>query len=295
MSLTNPAILLLALTAVSAFQAPSSLHLTRSSRFSSSPQISFTSLNVEGKKRRRKRKDSSTSSPVADPTVDSSQKAPPAPTQPKESAKDLAAKMLAQEQMMFDEEDLTDYTPVALSSDRINAAASKAGYNLDESVSSSAAGEQLNDIFDAGDFLAKKREKQLAEKENSEGSTLVATKKRIKRSDIEAYTRLLEMDPLADEDSRYFEEDNKVDFISALLGDVEPNLREVTDEENRTGKKIVKKTSFLGIGSGPLQLGHFFGALAIVLCAFVEYPGFPLTNLPDPLRGALQGGEYYSV
>ena len=24
--------------------------------------------------------------------------------------------------------------------------------------------------------------------------------------------------------------------------------------------------------------------------AFIEYPGFPLTNLPTPLRGALQGG-----
>ena len=38
-------------------------------------------------------------------------------------------------------------------------------------------------------------------------------------------------------------------------------------------------------------MGHFIGALGIVLCAFVEYPGFPLTNLPTPLRGALQGGE----
>lgn len=191
--------------------------------------------------------------------------------------------MLAQEQMMFDEEDLTDYTPIPLDDDRITAAASKAGYDI-----SSSAGEQLNEIFDAGDFLAKKREKQLAELDDS--STLVATKKKIKRSDIKAYTKLLEMDPLADEDSRYFEDDGEVDFISALLGDVEPGVKETADEENRTGKKVVKKTSFLGIGSGPLQLGHFFGSLAIVLCAFVEYPGFPLTNLPDPLRGALQGG-----
>ena len=129
--------------------------------------------------------------------------------------------------------------------------------------------------------------------EKAEDSTPVLNTKKIKRSDIEAYTRLLEMDPLADEDSRYFEDDGKVDFISALLGDVEPNVKETAEEENRTGKRVVKKTSFLGIGSGPLQLGHFFGALAIVLCAFVEYPGFPLTNLPDPLRGALQGGESF--
>lgn len=48
---------------------------------------------------------------------------------------------------------------------------------------------------------------------------------------------------------------------------------------------------FLGIPPGPLQVGHFIGSLGIILCAFVEYPGFPLTNLPTPLRDALQGGE----
>jgi hypothetical protein len=52
---------------------------------------------------------------------------------------------------------------------------------------------------------------------------------------------------------------------------------------------------FVGIPIGPLQVGHFVGALAIVLMAFVEYPGFPLTNLPTPLRDALQGGTYRST
>ncbi len=47
---------------------------------------------------------------------------------------------------------------------------------------------------------------------------------------------------------------------------------------------------FLGIPPGPLQVGHFIGALGIILMAFVEYPGFPLTNLPTPLRDCLQGG-----
>lgn len=28
----------------------------------------------------------------------------------------------------------------------------------------------------------------------------------------------------------------------------------------------------------------------IVLMAFVQYPGFPLTNLPTPMRDALQAG-----
>ena len=49
-------------------------------------------------------------------------------------------------------------------------------------------------------------------------------------------------------------------------------------------------SDLLNIPPGPLQVGHFIGALGIVLMAFVEYPGFPLTNLPTPLRGCLQGG-----
>jgi hypothetical protein len=48
---------------------------------------------------------------------------------------------------------------------------------------------------------------------------------------------------------------------------------------------------FLGIPAGPLQVGHTLGALGIVLMAFVEYPGFPLTNLPTPLRESLQQGR----
>lgn len=52
-----------------------------------------------------------------------------------------------------------------------------------------------------------------------------------------------------------------------------------------------RSAKFIGIPAGPIQVGHFIGALGVVLMAFVEYPGFPLTNLPGPLRGALQGGK----
>lgn len=82
----------------------------------------------------------------------------------------------------------------------------------------------------------------------------------------------MEEQPLANPDDPYFQKE-EYGTISALLGE---------------GSKSV-----LGIGSGPLQLGHTFGALALVLMAFVEYPGFPLTNLPSQLRGALQGGELF--
>ena len=208
----------------------------------------------------------------------------------RKSAKDMASELLAQEMMMYDEEDLTAFSPVALEEDdRIAAAAGRAGFDLNANKDETA----LEDIFDSREFLARKREKQMEDDERAgKPSSVVPTKKKIKRSDIKAYTRLLEMDPLADEDSSYFEEEG-VDFISALLGDVEPGVGTDSDENtNKSGKRVMKKTSFLGIGSGPLQVGHFFGALSAVLMAFVEYPGFPLTNLPDPLRGALQGGEF---
>jgi hypothetical protein len=80
---------------------------------------------------------------------------------------------------------------------------------------------------------------------------------------------LLEQQPFADADASYFEEE-KYGTVSALLGE---------------GAK-----PFLGIPLGPLQIGHFTMSLGISLMAFVEYPGFPLTNLPTPVRDALQGG-----
>jgi len=84
--------------------------------------------------------------------------------------------------------------------------------------------------------------------------------------------QLLEVEPNADGDSQYFEKE-EYGTISALLGE---------------GAK-----SFLGIPPGPLQIGHFIGFLGISLCAFVSYPGFPLTNLPTPIRDALQGGKCF--
>lgn len=81
--------------------------------------------------------------------------------------------------------------------------------------------------------------------------------------------QLLEQQPYADaDDSNFLEEEYGT--VSALLGE--------------------RAKPFLGIPLGPLQVGHFIGSLGIVLMAFVEYPGFPLTNLPTPLRDCFQGG-----
>jgi len=81
--------------------------------------------------------------------------------------------------------------------------------------------------------------------------------------------QLLEQQPFADADDSFFEEE-EYGTVSALLGE--------------------GAMPFLGIPTGPLQVAHFIGSLVIMLMAFVEYPGFPLTNLPTPLRECLQGG-----
>mmetsp|Transcript_19646 Transcript_19646/g.34544 ORF Transcript_19646/g.34544 Transcript_19646/m.34544 type:complete len:182 (+) Transcript_19646:424-969(+) len=107
-------------------------------------------------------------------------------------------------------------------------------------------------------------EAEMARIEEEETAT-----KKIDRKDRKALLKLLEQQPYADADDSFFEEEEYT-TVSALLGE--------------------RAKPFLGIPTGPLQVGHFIGALVIVLMAFIEYPGFPLTNLPSPLRGALQGG-----
>lgn len=276
------------LMAVSAFQLPHHGHgsLSLLTPTSTSTQrvriLEMASGDGDGnvsKRRRRKRKKTEDAFPAAAaPTA--------ADIEKKQSAQAMAQQILSQEQMMFDEEDLTSFTPQNLEEDdRIAAAAQKAGYSV-----TGGANTQLEDLFDSREFLQRKREKQLEDEENNgRPATSVQVRKKIKRSDIAAYTKLLELDPTADEDDSYFE-DEGIDIISALLGDVEPGVGDTAENDNMSGKRVQKKTSFLGIGSGPLQVGHFIGALGVVLMAFVQYPGFPLTNLPDQLRGALQGG-----
>lgn len=281
--------------AVSAFQLPH--HGSSLLRMPSTQRVTILEMaggSEDSKRRRRKRKKVDDAAPAKAAPV--AQAAPPsaADEAKKQSAQAMAQRILAQENMMYDEvDDLTSFTPQKLEEDdRIAAAAQRAGFSITSDESTGLGGEsQLEDLFDSREFLQRKREKQI-EDESNDGKppTSVPVKKKIKRSDIKAYEKLLELDPTADEDPSYFE-DEGIDFISALLGDVEPGVGTDSDDStNKSGKRVQKKTSFLGIGSGPLQIGHFIGALGVVLCAFVEYPGFPLTNLPDPLRGALQGG-----
>jgi len=125
------------------------------------------------------------------------------------------------------------------------------------------------DMFELPDIkqaLRKKKEREEQEKIEEQDER---DRVKIKRSDKEAFRRLLESEPFADANDDFFEKE-EYNTVSALLGE--------------------ESEPFLGIPTGPLQVGHTTLALGIVLMAFVEYPGFPLTNLPTPLRDCLQGG-----
>lgn len=140
---------------------------------------------------------------------------------------------------------------------------------IDSAASGAAPGaaENFSDLVELPDIRDALRTKALKKIELEEEEKRARPK--INRRDKKAMLQLLEEQPFADADDSYFEEE-EYGTVSALLAE---------------GAK-----PFLGIPPGPLQVGHFIGALGIVLMAFVEYPGFPLTNLPTPLRGALQGG-----
>lgn len=133
-------------------------------------------------------------------------------------------------------------------------------------VDSSDREDAMVELPDIRDALKNKELKKL-EQEKQE----VRARPKISRKDRKALLQLLEEQPFADADDSYFEEE-EYGTVSALLAE---------------GAK-----PFLGIPPGPLQVGHFIGALGIILCAFVDYPGFPLTNLPTPLRDSLQGGLF---
>eukprot|EP00537_Pseudo-nitzschia_pungens_P011210 CAMPEP_0172392482 /NCGR_PEP_ID=MMETSP1061-20121228/8607_1 /TAXON_ID=37318 /ORGANISM="Pseudo-nitzschia pungens, Strain cf. pungens" /LENGTH=364 /DNA_ID=CAMNT_0013123333 /DNA_START=191 /DNA_END=1285 /DNA_ORIENTATION=- len=113
------------------------------------------------------------------------------------------------------------------------------------------------------------RRKQMDVKKGAPEEDSIMPKTKINRGDRQALLKLLEQDPYADGDDSFFQEEEYT-TVSALLGE--------------------RAKPFMGIPIGPLQVGHFIGALVIVLMAFIEYPGFPLTNLPTPVRDALQGG-----
>lgn len=226
--------------------------------FNPSP-ISSLNMAQEGKKKRRRRKQA------------------PQPTD--------NADMISQEAMIYDEgsennsnvssidelKAIANFTPsktktVPNVSTEQSLSSSKpfpVDEGFDESLDSNSNIVELPDIRDA----LKNKELKKLEQEKEE----VRSRPKISRKDRKALLQLLEEQPYADADDSYFEEE-EYGTVSALLAE---------------GAK-----PFLGIPPGALQVGHFIGALGIILCAFIEYPGFPLTNLPTPLRDSLQGGLF---
>ena len=220
------------------------------------PMESLTALDAEGgkRKRRRKRKQPVTATGAEEATAPPSEvvEIPISSSEGSEPVSD-EEKSLIDEIAKFEFKADDDVLPPP---DLSSTEASAAPIGTDSTI-------PLPDIKES--LKRKALEEELAKMEQE----AEAKKVKIKRSDKAALAKLLEMDPYADSDDSFFEEE-EYGTVSALLGE--------------------RAKPFLGIPSGPLQIGHFIGALGIILMAFIEYPGFPLTNLPTPLREALQGG-----
>uniref|UniRef100_A0A7S0PWW7 PSI subunit V n=1 Tax=Asterionellopsis glacialis TaxID=33640 RepID=A0A7S0PWW7_9STRA len=231
--------------------------------FTTSSAVGRQSVILEAakKKKRRKRKQQPSSSdaevPSSDETTSSSSYENTSDTLPTEISQDepLSPDDIAQMKDIASFQFVDDDNDLPITNDGSDAPGRGAGGAKDALV--------LPNIRDT--LKKKAMEEEVAKQEAEEA----AKTPKIKRSDRVAFEKLLEQDPYADSDPAFFEEE-EYGTVSALLGE--------------------RAKPFLSIPFGPLQVGHFIGALGIVLMGFVEYPGFPLTNLPTPLRGALQGG-----
>jgi len=225
----------------------------------------LTVLNAkQKKKRRRKRKvDPSAAGAGAGASIPSAPAAPEAAAAPPPAPVAAAPAAPAVASSETKTADLKAAEMAAASASQFDLAADGAFVPVVEDDVDEASSLPLPDIREA---RARRQERQELEEE---AKIQQEFRPRVDRKDLEAMKRLLEAEPFADADESFFEEE-EYGTVSALLGE--------------------KAKPFLGIGSGPLQVGHFIGSLAIMLMAFVEYPGFPLTNLPTPLRECLQGG-----
>lgn len=143
------------------------------------------------------------------------------------------------------------------------------------SEASSGAGDSSDDnaLFELPDVsdLEKKRKSREATrnaKVEAQKDDGVDDSKRIKRRDLATLRARLELDPSADYDDATFVK--TYDTASALLAE--------------------SAAPFLAIDAAYLQAGHLILLLTSVLCAFAEYPGNPLTELPTEIRDFLKTG-----
>ena len=129
----------------------------------------------------------------------------------------------------------------------------------------------LFDLPSVADLEQKRQRTAAAVAKTMETETQAVKKEpRIKRKDLKELRDLLELDPSADMLPETFAED--YDMTSMLLGEA--------------GR------DFLGIGQAYLQSGHLILVLTCILCAFVDYPGNPLTQFPNEIRDFLKTGLF---
>eukprot|EP00752_Nemacystus_decipiens_P005604 g5072.t1 len=105
-------------------------------------------------------------------------------------------------------------------------------------------------------------------KERQKKATEVEEANKVERGNMAAFTKLLELDPEADSEDALFTTES-YDAFSSILGEGKP---------------------FVGIDNSYLQSGHTVLLALVLVCAFIDLPGFPLTSLPYDLREFLKTG-----
>ena len=123
-----------------------------------------------------------------------------------------------------------------------------------------------NKVFNLPDLSAFLTETTGAKAEQKEKERVERDAKRIDRSNVEEYDRVLQLNPFADADDELFLKE--YDIIPSIFG---------------TGKLLQIPIPFL-------QSGH--GILLIITClaGFVYAPGNPLTEFPPEIRSFLRQG-----
>lgn len=215
--------------------------------------------SLQAKKKRRRRKNTpSTSSPAVQPIDTGSKNL--------ELEKNIKTSPTIPVEPISNEDDMDDLQDVV-----------NFQFKPDDMIASDKAVEGDDDnLFTLPDIKDALRKREMQDEIARIKEEEKESKPKIKRGDLDAYQKLLQKNPFGDADEELFIEEN-YNIVSALLAE--------------------RAAPFLGIPSGPIQVGHFIGALGIILMAFVEYPGFPLTNLPTAARECLRGGlaTVYSI
>mmetsp|Transcript_14028 Transcript_14028/g.18329 ORF Transcript_14028/g.18329 Transcript_14028/m.18329 type:complete len:370 (+) Transcript_14028:95-1204(+) len=113
------------------------------------------------------------------------------------------------------------------------------------------------------DYSATRDNRKKEEKKQTETQDV-----KFSRKDIDDFKKVLDMEPQLD--STRIESDEEVDLTALLLG--------------------VGVKPFFGIERAYLQAGHTVLFAIVLLCAFIDYPGLPLTELPLEIRDFLKMG-----